>query len=108
MSYASSQSSHSPLQSRYAASFIGAFKEICDLSNDNWSLKLLLIDIKHELSLVKIRFKTWEQASETIDKKIEDKLNGTLVHQGGSCGSHAADNLEDGEEPKPPNNNQGC
>jgi len=38
---------------------------------------LLLIDIQHELSLVKIGFKTWEQASETINKRIQDKLHGT-------------------------------
>jgi hypothetical protein len=77
MSSSSSQSSPSPLQSRYAPSFIGAFKEVCDLSDANWSLKLLLIDIQHELSLVKIGFKTWEQASETINKRIQDKLHGT-------------------------------
>jgi len=61
MSSASSQSLHSPLQSQYAPSFIGAFKEVCDLSDANWSLKLLLIDIQHELSLVKIGFKTWSK-----------------------------------------------
>ena len=74
------------------------------MSDANWSLKLLLIDIQHELSLVKIGFKTWEQASETINKRIEDKLHGTLVHQGGSCGSHSADAVKDGEEPQPCNN----
>jgi len=71
------------------------------LQDENWALKLALIDINHKLNLVKIGFRGWYEMSEEINKLIEEKLNGTLVYKGRECGAHAADNVQDSEESQP-------
>ena len=48
-----------------------------ELQDENWALKLALIDINHKLNLVKIGFRGWYEMSEEINKLIEEKLNGT-------------------------------
>ncbi len=62
-----------------------------ELQDENWALKLALIDINHKLNLVKIGFRGWYEMSEEINKLIEEKLNGTLVYKGREAMSYAED-----------------
>jgi hypothetical protein len=91
MNSASSQQLSSSAQSERVSAFGSCFKQLCDMSDENWSLKLLLIDVQHELSLVKIGFRTFEEASDNINKRIQDKLHGPLVYKGGETLPHAED-----------------
>jgi len=45
-----------------------------ELQDENWALKLALIDINHKLSLAKIGFRGWYEMSEEINKLIEERL----------------------------------
>jgi hypothetical protein len=62
-----------------------------ELQDENWSLKLALIDINQKLNLAKIGFRGWYEMSEEINKLIEEKLNGTLVHKGCEAMPYAED-----------------
>jgi hypothetical protein len=91
MNSASSQQLSSSAPQERVSAFGSCFKQLCDMSDENWSLKLTLIEVQHELSLVKIGFRTIEEASNNINKRIQDKLHGSLVHTGGETLPHAKD-----------------
>jgi len=48
-------------------------QHISELRDENWALKLALIDINHKLSLAKIGFRGWYEMSEEINKLIEER-----------------------------------